>query len=53
MSGRRERSHPVDRRVRVQGRPVDTYPALPPEAERGSVRRVTVVGEEVVLDGVP
>jgi peptide deformylase len=35
-------------RVRVQGRPVDSYPALPPEAERGSVRRVTVVGEEVL-----
>ncbi|MGW7080134.1 peptide deformylase [Streptomyces sp. NPDC054866] len=38
----------LDRRVRVQGRPVDTYPALPPEAERGSVRRVTVVGEEIL-----
>lgn len=39
---------PVDRRVHVQGRPVNTYPALPPETERGSVRRVTVVGEEVL-----
>jgi peptide deformylase len=38
----------VDQRVRVQGRPVDLYPALPPEAERGSVRRVTVVGEEIL-----
>ncbi|MFJ7493470.1 peptide deformylase [Streptomyces sp. NPDC097727] len=48
MSVRHERSHPVDRRVRLQGRPVDSYPALPPEAERGSVRRVTVVGEEIL-----
>ncbi|MFD7335567.1 peptide deformylase [Streptomyces violascens] len=48
MSVRNERSRPVDRRVRVQGRPVDAYPALPPEAERGSVRRVTEVGEEVL-----
>ncbi|MEU3992043.1 peptide deformylase [Streptomyces platensis] len=48
MSVRHERSRPVDRRVRVQGRPVDSYPALPVEAERGSVRRVTVVGEEVL-----
>ncbi|WP_411081656.1 peptide deformylase [Streptomyces sp. cmx-18-6] len=48
MSVRHERSGPVDRRARVQGRPVDTCPALPPEAERGSVRRVTVVGEEVL-----
>lgn len=42
------RSRAVDRRVRVQGRPVDTFPALSPEAERGSVRRVTVVGEEIL-----
>lgn len=48
MSVPHERSRPVDRRVRVQGRPVDTYPALPPETARGSVRRVTVVGEEVL-----
>ncbi|MEU0310824.1 peptide deformylase [Streptomyces cyaneofuscatus] len=48
MSVRHEQSRPVDRRVRVQGRPVDTYPALPPEAEQGSVRRVTVVGEEIL-----
>lgn len=46
-------SRPVDRRsrarhVRVQGKPVASYPALPPEAERGSVRRVTVVGEEIL-----
>ncbi|MER6188127.1 peptide deformylase [Streptomyces sp. NPDC001652] len=48
MSVRHERSRSVDRRVRVPGRPVDTYPTLPLEAERGSVRRVTVVGEEVL-----
>ncbi|MEV3995708.1 peptide deformylase [Streptomyces halstedii] len=48
MSVRHERSHPADRRVRLQGRPVDSFPALPPEAERGSVRRVTVVGEEIL-----
>lgn len=43
-----ERSHSVDLRVRLQGRPVDAYPALPAEVARGSVRRVTVVGEEVL-----
>ncbi|MFI5724016.1 peptide deformylase [Streptomyces cyaneofuscatus] len=48
MSVRHEQSRPVDRRVRVQGRPVDAYPALPPEVEQGSVRRVTVVGEEIL-----
>lgn len=48
MSVRHEQSRPVDRRVRVQGRPVDTYRALPPEVEQGSVRRVTVVGEEIL-----
>ncbi|MEU1672242.1 peptide deformylase [Streptomyces roseifaciens] len=48
MSVGHDRSRPVDRRVRVQGQPVDSYPALSPEAERGSVRRVTVVGEEVL-----
>ncbi|MBL1286057.1 peptide deformylase [Streptomyces sp. For3] len=48
MSVRHERSRPVDRRVHVQGRPVDSYPDLSPEARRGSVRRVTVVGEEVL-----
>ncbi|MFI1589008.1 peptide deformylase [Streptomyces halstedii] len=48
MSVRHERSHPADRRVRLQGRPVDSFPALPPEAERGSVRRVTVVGEDIL-----
>jgi peptide deformylase len=37
-----------DRRVRVQGEPVEAYPRFAPEAERGAVRRVTVVGEEVL-----
>jgi peptide deformylase len=35
-------------RVFVQGRPVDSYPRPAPEAGRGSVRRVTEVGEEVL-----
>ncbi|MFG3227315.1 peptide deformylase [Kitasatospora sp. NPDC048194] len=48
MSVRHDGSRRIDRRVRVQGRPVDSYPALAPEAERGSVRRVTVVGEEIL-----
>ncbi|MFB6816729.1 peptide deformylase [Streptomyces sp. NPDC056347] len=48
MSVHPARPRSVDRRVRVQGRPVDAYPALPPEAERGSFRRVTVTGEEVL-----
>ncbi|MEV2256073.1 peptide deformylase [Streptomyces sp. NPDC050147] len=34
--------------VRHGGRAVDTRPALPPEAERGSVRRITVVGEKIL-----
>jgi len=34
--------------VFVQGRPVDSYPPLAPEARRGSVRRITEVGEEVL-----
>ncbi|MDT0346030.1 peptide deformylase [Streptomyces litchfieldiae] len=38
----------TDRRVRVQGKPVDSYPALPPGAERATVRRITVVGEEIL-----
>ncbi|KIF75482.1 peptide deformylase [Streptomyces sp. 150FB] len=48
MSVSHEQSRPVDRRPRLQGRPVDSCPALSPEAERGSVRRVTVVGEEIL-----
>jgi peptide deformylase len=34
--------------VFVQGRPVESYPPLAPEARRGSVRRITEVGEEVL-----
>ncbi|CAM5453694.1 peptide deformylase 3 [Streptomyces spiroverticillatus] len=37
-----------DHRVRVQGEPVASYPRIGPEAERGAVRRITVVGEEVL-----
>ncbi|MFJ4920531.1 peptide deformylase [Streptomyces sp. NPDC088725] len=48
MPVRDERSRPVGRHVHVQGRPVESYPALPPEVARGSVRRVTVVGEEIL-----
>ncbi|MFE0042278.1 peptide deformylase [Streptomyces albireticuli] len=48
MSDRHERSRPVERRVLVQGRPVDAHPARSPEADRGAVRRITVVGEEVL-----
>ncbi|WP_370420041.1 peptide deformylase [Streptomyces sp. QH1-20] len=48
MPVRHDPSRPVDRRVRLQGLPIDAYPDLPPEAERGAVRRVTVVGEEIL-----
>jgi peptide deformylase len=34
--------------VRVLGEPVDAYPRLAPEVERGAVRRITVVGEEIL-----
>ncbi|MFE0190644.1 peptide deformylase [Streptomyces sp. NPDC059008] len=37
-----------DRRVRVQGEPVESYPQMAPEVERGAVRRITVVGEEIL-----
>ncbi|MGW2010192.1 peptide deformylase [Streptomyces nigrescens] len=37
-----------DRRVRVQGKPVESYPRLAPEVEHGAVRRITVVGEEIL-----
>ncbi|MEE4495821.1 peptide deformylase [Streptomyces sp. BE230] len=37
-----------DRRVRVLGEPVESYPRLAPEVQRGSVRRITVVGEEIL-----
>ncbi|MET7296737.1 peptide deformylase [Streptomyces griseoloalbus] len=32
----------------MQGNPVESYPRLAPEAERGAVRRITVVGEEIL-----
>jgi len=38
----------IDTRVRVQGKPVDSYPTRAPEAARGKVLRVTVVGEDVL-----
>ncbi|GHF53937.1 peptide deformylase 3 [Streptomyces griseus] len=34
--------------MRVQGRPVDFFPRFVPEAERGTVRRITVVGEDIL-----
>lgn len=34
--------------VFVQGEPVDSFPEFAPEARRGTVRRITVVGEEVL-----
>ncbi|MFF2503738.1 peptide deformylase [Streptomyces sp. NPDC058067] len=37
-----------DRRVRVQGVPVDSYPAPAPGVARGTVRRITVVGEDIL-----
>lgn len=36
------------REVRVQGERVASYPDLPPEVARGAVRRITVVGEDVL-----
>ncbi|MDG9703293.1 peptide deformylase [Streptomyces sp. DH37] len=32
----------------MQGKPVESYPRLAPEVERGAVRRITVVGEEIL-----
>ncbi|CAO5193126.1 Peptide deformylase 3 [Frankia sp. AiPs1] len=37
-----------DLRVRVMGEPVDSYPAYAPQAARGNVRRITVVGEPIL-----
>ncbi|WP_327713049.1 peptide deformylase [Streptomyces sp. NBC_00464] len=42
-----------DRRVRVLGEPVESYPRLAPEVRRGSVRRITVVGEEILRRRCP
>jgi peptide deformylase len=36
------------REVRVQGERVASYPVLPPEVERGGLRRITLVGEDVL-----
>ncbi|MFE7131591.1 peptide deformylase [Streptomyces sp. NPDC057638] len=47
MSENRARAS-VDQRVRVQGEPVDSYPELSPGALDGQVRRITVVGEEIL-----
>ncbi|MGW4652641.1 peptide deformylase [Kitasatospora sp. NPDC004289] len=38
----------TDRRVRLFGEPVDSYPERAPEAARGGVLRITEVGEEVL-----
>lgn len=38
----------IDTRVRVQGEPVDSYPEWAPEAARGRVLPITVVGEDVL-----
>jgi peptide deformylase len=35
-------------KVLLQGTPVDSYPAIAPEVGRGSVRRITVVGEDIL-----
>ncbi|MEU2281676.1 peptide deformylase [Streptomyces sp. NPDC013178] len=32
----------------MQGKPVESYPRLAPEVERGAVRSITVVGEEIL-----
>ena len=48
MSAPLRRPAAVDRRVRIQGQPVDSCPALLPEAVRGSVLRITEAGEEIL-----
>ncbi|GAA1118133.1 peptide deformylase [Nocardiopsis composta] len=48
MSEQSSTGDPADQRVRVQGEPVDDYPEMAPEAARGRVRRITVVGEDVL-----
>ncbi|WP_329370970.1 peptide deformylase [Streptomyces sp. NBC_00669] len=47
-SAREQAREQARARVRVQGRPVASYPRVAPEVERGTVRRITVVGEEVL-----
>ena len=39
---------PSDRRPRLLGQPVDRIPERLPESRRGSRRRITVVGEDVL-----
>lgn len=41
-------TRPTDRRPRLLGEPVDHLPERLPEARRGSRRRITVVGEDVL-----
>lgn len=36
--------------VSVQGQVVESYPAVPPEVARGSLRRITEVGEDVLRE---
>lgn len=43
-----EQSPPPPSQVLLQGRPVQDYPSMAPEAERGKVLRVTVTGEDVL-----
>jgi peptide deformylase len=38
----------TDKRVRVHGEPVDSYPDLVPEGTRGHARRITVAGEPIL-----
>ena len=45
---RGSRARATDRRVRVMGVPVDSYPRYAPESQRGTVRRVTEVGEDIL-----
>lgn len=47
-SARPEEQGAIDRRVRVLGEPTDSYPTLPPEVTRGTIRRITVVGEPIL-----
>lgn len=48
MSVQRANNDNVDQRVHVQGQPVESYPKVAPEAEHGAMRRITVVGEDVL-----
>ena len=48
MAGPLGSDEPLDRPVRVQGTPAEAFPPRAPEATRGSPRRITVVGEDVL-----